>query len=55
MKHVAMLCASILLMALVGCNAKKEKPQPLAEAHEEIVAKLSTVPCFFRLDISMRL
>ena len=37
MKHVAMLCASILLMALVGCNAKKEKPQPLAEAHEEIV------------------
>ena len=32
-----MLCASILLMALVGCNAKKEKPQPLAEAHEEIV------------------
>ena len=37
MKHVAMLFASILLMALVGCNAKKEKPQPLAEAHEEIV------------------
>ena len=37
MKHVAMLCASILLMALVGCNAKKEKPQPLAEANEEIV------------------
>lgn len=37
MKHVAMLCASILLMALVGCNAKKEKPQPLAEAHEEKV------------------
>lgn len=37
MKHVAMLCASILLMALVGCNAKKEKPQPLAGAHEEIV------------------
>ena len=37
MKHVAMLCASILLMALVGCNAKKVKPQPLAEAHEEIV------------------
>lgn len=37
MKHVAMLCASILLMALVGCNAKKEKPQPLAETNEEIV------------------
>ena len=37
MKHVAMICESILLMALVGCNAKKEKPQPLAEAHEEIV------------------
>lgn len=37
MKHVAMLCASILLMALVGCNAKKEKTQPLAEANEEIV------------------
>ena len=37
MKHVAMLCASILLMALVGCNAKKEKPQPFAEANEEIV------------------
>lgn len=37
MKHVAMLCAFILLMALVGCNVKKEKPQPLAEAHEEIV------------------
>ena len=37
MKHVAMLCASILLMALVGCNAKKEKPQPSAEANEEIV------------------
>lgn len=37
MKHVAMLCASILLMALVGCNAKKEKPQPLAEANKEIV------------------
>lgn len=37
MKHVAMLCASILLMALVGCNAKKEKPQPVAEAHDEIV------------------
>lgn len=37
MKHVAMLCASILLMALVGCNAKNEKPQPLAEANEEIV------------------
>ncbi|WP_308270336.1 hypothetical protein [Prevotella sp.] len=37
MKHVAMLCASILLMALVGCNAKKEKSQPLAEANEEIV------------------
>lgn len=37
MKHVAMLCASILLMALVGCNAKKEKSQPVAEANEEIV------------------
>lgn len=37
MKHVAMLCASILLMALVGCNAKKEKLQPVAEANEEIV------------------
>lgn len=37
MKHVAMLFASILLMALVGCNAKKEKSQPVAEANEEIV------------------
>ena len=36
MKHVVILVASIVLLALVGCNAKKEKPQPGAEVNEEI-------------------
>ena len=35
MKHVVFLVASIMLLALVGCNAKKEKPQPVAEVNEE--------------------
>ncbi len=36
MKHVVFLVASIMLLALVGCNAKKEKPQPVAEVNDEI-------------------
>ena len=36
MKHVVFLVASIVLLALVGCNAKMEKPQPVAEVNEEI-------------------
>lgn len=35
MKHVVFLVASIMLLALVGCNAKKEKPQPVAEVNDE--------------------
>lgn len=35
MKHVVFLVASIMLLALVGCNAKKEKPQPVVEVNEE--------------------
>lgn len=36
MKHVVFLVASIMLLALVGCNAKKEKSQPVAEVNDEI-------------------
>lgn len=36
MKHVVFLVASIMLLALVGCNAKKEKPQPVTEENEDI-------------------
>lgn len=36
MKHVVFLVASIMLLALVGCNAKKEKPQSVAEVNDEI-------------------
>lgn len=36
MKHVVFFVASIMLLALVGCNAKKEKPQPVAEVNDEI-------------------
>ena len=36
MKHVVFLVASIMLLALVGCNAKKEKPQSGAEVNDEI-------------------
>lgn len=36
MKHVVFLVASVMLLALVGCNAKKEKPQAVAEVNEDI-------------------
>lgn len=35
MKHVVFLVASIMLLALVGCNAKKEKPLPVVEVNDE--------------------